>query len=102
MNNKRFLKLYWLPIAAGLVVLLICYGCGSASISMVDAFRVLGHQLFGLRLPADIRPSQVSILWSIRLPRVLLAFFVGGALQFVGLAIFLLKVAPAYRRLERF
>ncbi|MBO4316719.1 MAG: MFS transporter [Mailhella sp.] len=28
-------------------------------------------------------------------------FFVGGALQFVGLAVFLLKVAPQYRKIER-
>ena len=76
------------PLVTGIVisfgVLLICYGIGSASISMGDAFRVLLYQLFGARLPEHISPSQVSILWSIRLPRVLMAFFVGGALSVSG------------------
>ena len=67
-----------LPLGGSLVVLLLCYGCGSASISMGKAFSVLSHQLFGTRLPDTVQASQVSILWSIRLPRVLMAFFVGG------------------------
>ncbi len=75
-----------LPISLGvsLGVLLISYGIGSASISMGDAFRVLLHKLFGTPLPQTIQPSTVSILWSIRLPRVLMAFFVGGALSVSG------------------
>ena len=67
-----------------LAVILCAYGIGSASISMRDAFRVLLHKLFGMQLPERINPSQVSILWSIRLPRVLMAFFVGGALSVSG------------------
>ncbi len=67
-----------------LAVILCAYGIGSASISMGDAFRVLLHKLFGMQLPERINPSQVSILWSIRLPRVLMAFFVGGALSVSG------------------
>ena len=75
-----------LPLSLGvsLGVLLISYGIGSASISMGDAFRVLLHKLFGTPLPQTIQPSTVSILWSIRLPRVLMAFFVGGALSVSG------------------
>ena len=67
-----------------LAVLLCAYGIGSASITMGDAYRVLMHKLFGVGIPERINPSQVSILWSIRLPRVLMAFFVGGALSVSG------------------
>ena len=81
---KRWLRSVGLPIGGSLAVLLLCYGCGSASISMGKAFQVLSHRLFGTQLPESIQASQVSILWSIRLPRVLMAFFVGGALSVSG------------------
>lgn len=52
--------------------------------SLPDALYITVHKLFGFSLPDHIEPMTVSIFWSIRVPRALAAFFVGGALSVSG------------------
>ena len=52
--------------------------------SLPDALYITAHKLFGAALPSDIDPMTVSIFWSIRVPRALVAFFVGGSLAVSG------------------
>ena len=37
-----------------------------------------------LHLNSNISPKEVSIIWTLRVPRVLLAFLVGGSLAVSG------------------
>jgi iron complex transport system permease protein len=73
--------------AAAIVSLLIIAAAsslGSSDISFGDTVLVILHKIFGLPLSQEIDPRTVSIVWLLRLPRVLLAFFVGGALAMSG------------------
>lgn len=56
---------------------------GSADVSASDVVSVLADRLAG-RPPAD--PVNDAIVWSLRLPRVVLAFVVGAGLSVVGVA----------------
>jgi iron complex transport system permease protein len=69
-------------IALGILLLGIC--AGSSRISPAAVFRIILHKAAGAPLPEWIDPRQVTILWVLRLPRVLLAFFTGGALALCG------------------
>jgi len=57
---------------------------GSSGISLGDTVLIVLHKIFRLPLNADIDPKNVSIVWFLRLPRVLLAFLVGGCLATSG------------------
>ena len=75
-----------LPLAGGLLVasLLVATSVGPAGIAVDEVVRViLGHVL-----GRDLATSRVadSVIWEIRLPRVLLAGLVGGTLAFSGAA----------------
>ena len=81
MTNKK-------RIIAGAVISLVLIACaaslGSTVISLRETVLILLHKIFRLPLDSGIEPSTVSIVWLLRLPRVLLAFFVGGALAMSG------------------
>ncbi|WP_461246508.1 FecCD family ABC transporter permease [Treponema sp. R6D11] len=57
---------------------------GSSGISLRDTVLIILHKIFRLPLAQDIDPKNVSIVWLLRLPRVLLAFLVGGGLAVSG------------------
>ena len=57
---------------------------GSANISIADTLLITLHKVFRLPLSQEIDSRNVSIVWLLRLPRVLLAFLVGGSLAMSG------------------
>ena len=73
-------------LSVPLVFLIICIGTsiGSSNISIMDIISIIVHKLFNINLLEGIEAKEVAIIWSIRLPRVLLAFCVGGALAASG------------------
>lgn len=73
-------------LAAGgsLAVILLAAAVGSADMSLSELLNVFGNQLFGLALREDLPANSVSILWKIRLPRVLIAYLVGASLAVSG------------------
>ncbi|NEU05795.1 MULTISPECIES: iron ABC transporter permease [Clostridium] len=82
MKNKKLLLILAVPI----VFLVICMGTsiGSSHISIGDIVSIIGNKLFNIPLQPGIQPKDVSIIWVIRLPRVILAFLVGSALAVSG------------------
>lgn len=87
MNISRDKKIKTLMIlSVPLVFLIICIGTsiGSSNISIMDIISIIVHKLLNINLLEGIEAKEVSIIWSIRLPRVLLAFCVGGALAASG------------------
>lgn len=70
----------------GLAFLVICIGAslGSSNISLLDTILAIIHKVFGSTGNLDIDAKKVSIVWNLRLPRVILAFLVGGCLSISG------------------
>jgi iron complex transport system permease protein len=66
--------------------LVLGIGIGSVPIPLFHVIQILGTELFHYPLPQKIDSSTVTILMQIRLPRVLLAMFVGFALALSGTA----------------
>ena len=81
-NKNKGLMILSIP----LVFLIICIGTsiGSSNISILDIISILGHKIFNIPLRLGIDSKDVAIIWTLRLPRVLLAFIVGGALSASG------------------
>lgn len=71
-----------LTIIIIVAVLWVSIAVGSADIGILKIFEVISHNLFGTATTAT--DSQMAIIWDIRLPRVLLAFFIGGSLAISG------------------
>ena len=83
INNKnKLLMILSVPI----VIIIICIGTsiGSSNISIMDIISIISNKLFNTNLLEGIEAKDVAIIWSVRLPRVLLAFTVGGALAASG------------------
>lgn len=86
--NKIKPCLKFLTVAIGtLFVLWLGISIGSSHIGLLDIFSIIGHKLFNLPISEGIAPSDIVIIWTIRLPRVLLAFLIGGALAASGAVI---------------
>ena len=73
-----------LSITISIIIVLLAVAIGSVYVSPFDILRIIGHKLFGQELPVLINETQVSIIWSLRLPRALLAFIVGAMLSVSG------------------
>ena len=75
-----------ISIAAGILCLLLGMGVGSVSIGLGDMVAIVRSRLSGAALPEGIPAITASILWSLRMPRAIMAFLVGAALAASGAA----------------
>jgi iron complex transport system permease protein len=66
--------------AAPFLTALICMGIGRYRIGIIETVEALLSPLSGLEIP----PITESVIFSIRLPRILLALFVGSGLSVAG------------------
>jgi len=66
------------------IIILTAAALGSSAISFSDTILITLHKIFKLPLSENIDAKNVSIVWLLRLPRVLLAFLVGGGLAISG------------------
>lgn len=66
------------------ICILVAVGIGSVFINPRNVALVLAHKIAHTSLPKSIQPSVVSIIWNLRLPRVLFAFFAGASLSVSG------------------
>ncbi|SDH38666.1 FecCD family ABC transporter permease [Alteribacillus bidgolensis] len=74
----------------GAVFLFVCISigisAGSLSIPFLTSAEVLWRSLWNLDMPVTINETHATIIWNIRLPRVLLAALVGSSLALAGAA----------------
>ena len=84
-HRRAALLLMALALAVALS-LLLCLGIGPVPISPLTTAQVLGHRL-GLPVPVTWEPSIESIVWQVRLPRVLMGAAVGACLAISGAAL---------------
>ena len=67
------------------LVIVISSCVGAANISPVDALKIIISKIFNLNIDFEsIKESAVTIVYNIRLPRILVAMIVGGALSVAG------------------
>lgn len=71
-------------VAAAVAALVAGVGVGSVSVPPEDIFAVLANRIAGFDLPQDLNPIYPGLVFDIRLPRVMLAFFAGAALSVSG------------------
>ena len=84
-SNKRYNILnIILSIAISIVVLILCIAIGSIDISPSQGLNIIFNRLLGVELASDINATMVTILWNIRIPRVLVSFLVGASLSVSG------------------
>ena len=86
MHTKDYKNRILVILSIPLVFLIICIGTsiGSSNINILDTISILGNKLFNIPIESEIAATEVVIIWSVRLPRVILAFIVGGALAVSG------------------
>ena len=70
-----------------LFILLLAIRQGSVYISLKDLIGIIGGHITGKGTPDGIEPMMDSIFWTIRMPRALMAFMVGGALSILEISI---------------
>jgi iron complex transport system permease protein len=76
-----------LGLIVSLLIITAASSLGSSGIGFGDTLCIIGYRVFGSArggVPAGIDPKNVSIVWLLRLPRVLLAFLAGGCLAAGG------------------
>lgn len=78
LSMKSRVVLLLLPFAAAIV----CLGIGRYFISVPDTIRVLLSPFTG----ASVDSTQLSVLFGVRLPRIVLAMFIGAGLAVSGAA----------------
>ena len=85
-NGKRVSSRYGiiLGIFIALFIIALAVSLGSSSISAGDTLLIILHKAFRMPLKEGIDPINVSIVWLLRLPRVILAFIAGGCLAMSG------------------
>jgi iron complex transport system permease protein len=82
------LRPVWVVGAAGALAVAFVLGLAFGPVA-IDPWRTaveLGHHVPLLRLPSRLTDQQASIVWELRLPRVVLAMLVGGMLAASGAA----------------
>jgi iron complex transport system permease protein len=77
-----------LVLGGGALLLLsaavVAVAIGSVGIGLGDTVAILGHRLIGLPLSPSVTTGAESIIFDVRLPRVLTAMLVGGGLAVAG------------------
>lgn len=84
MNINRKYKLSIMTLIIVFLVISIGTSFGSSNINIIDIFKIIISKTTSLNLAEGIDKSEISIIWNIRFPRVILAFIVGGALAVSG------------------
>lgn len=85
-SARRPLVLAGVGIGVLLVVLVLGVAAGSVFVPPTDTVAILAHRLFGLNLGITWTPAEETIVFELRLPRVLTAMAVGVGLAVAGAA----------------
>jgi len=71
-------------VALLVVVMLLGLALGPTNVRLDDTVRILLHHALGLDTVANVSTTSDTIVWDVRLPRVLLAGVVGATLALTG------------------
>ncbi|TQL67632.1 iron complex transport system permease protein [Nocardioides albertanoniae] len=74
-------------VIALLVTLPVAVGLGPAAVPVDTVAQIVGRHLFGVPVEMTWTPAQESIVWLLRVPRVLLGAAVGAGLAIAGVGL---------------
>lgn len=77
---------YFLALAFFVSAALFAISVGSVSVPVLDIIKIIGREAIHLPVGDDVKQMYVSIVYEIRLPRVILAGLVGASLAIAGAA----------------
>lgn len=84
-NKKSKTGFLVLAVLLCLGIVWVCTITGAASVSISDANRILLNKLFHLNVSLEeISKGNITIIWNIRFPRIILGFITGAALAVSG------------------
>ncbi|MCM1381639.1 MAG: iron ABC transporter permease, partial [Muribaculaceae bacterium] len=83
-RTAKFLAV--ISILLAIAVIIVCTGVGSVFVPPVQIIKIFFGKLFGTSLDG-VPEANISIIWEIRFPRVLMGFLVGAALSVSGAAV---------------
>lgn len=81
MSNKTKVLI---SVLIALLSIIIGVGIGSVFIDPISVLKVFLHKIFGVDLGDSFNDIYISLVWNVRLPRVLIAFVVGAMLAVSG------------------
>lgn len=85
LNRRGFVLVILLGIGLVLLSIVLSSFLGSADLGWSTTVRVLKWKLFGIPDP-QIGNNETAIIWNLRIPRAILAVFIGGGLAISGCA----------------
>lgn len=75
----------FLSVAVCIIIMYVCALTGVASISFLDANRILLHEILHLDVSMEgISEGSITIIKNVRLPRIVLGFLAGASLSVCG------------------
>ncbi|HOQ17203.1 MAG TPA: iron ABC transporter permease [Defluviitaleaceae bacterium] len=80
---KTKIKIF-ISILSSIIVLVLGVAIGSVYVEPLKILTIIFGKILSQPISADLNENLISIIWDIRLPRVLAAFLVGGALAASG------------------
>ncbi|WP_240481560.1 FecCD family ABC transporter permease [Tetragenococcus halophilus] len=83
---KSDLMKYSLSLAFLISAMLLAISAGSVSVPISEIIKIIGSEVFYLPIDNNVDSMYVSIVYDIRLPRVILAGLVGASLAIAGAA----------------
>ena len=83
MNKRNFGKLF-LMLIFSILVICLAIGIGSVHIPLKEQFYIFAGKIFSINVEDKVNMGTVSILTTVRMPRAILAFLVGGGLAVAG------------------
>ncbi|WP_079516173.1 FecCD family ABC transporter permease [Rossellomorea marisflavi] len=90
---KRSIRSYstnkiWISYAASfaflIISILVAISVGTIRVPFLDIIQIIGAKMTGRDVPPEVDQMFINIVYSIRLPRVLLAMIVGSSLAVAG------------------
>lgn len=85
LNRKGFVTVILLGVGLVLLSIVLSSFLGSADLGWSTTVRVLKWKLFGI-VNSKIGNNETAIIWNLRIPRAILAVFIGGGLAIAGCA----------------
>ncbi|MGR3764580.1 FecCD family ABC transporter permease [Rossellomorea sp. NS-SX7] len=82
--QNRIWIIYLLAFSILILSLLIGISIGTVKVPIIDILKIISAEMFGTGSVETVDPMHSNIVFSIRLPRVLLALLVGSSLAIAG------------------
>ncbi|MBU5453976.1 FecCD family ABC transporter permease [Caproiciproducens sp. MSJ-32] len=82
LYKRKFLIIF--TIILSFILIFIALSVGSSDIKISNIFSIILNKIINSNINNNIESKDISIIWNVRFPRVLLAFIVGAALSASG------------------